>query len=386
MSTLTIYAAVLLVAALLSDLARRSFFSTAVLFLGAGFVFGDGVLGLVDVDPRQTVASRVAELALFAVLYVDGMRIDRTELAEEQRPLARALLLGMPIAVVLMAAMARALAGLSWLHSFLFAAALSPTDPVFASAIVGREEVPFGLRRLLNVESGLNDGLALPLVVVLLSLAVGHDVELGELAAELALGVAIGVFVPGLTIELCKRSRLFATSPRYAPLEALAFGMLVLGLTSLANANEFLAAFSAGVTVASRKKELKESFRDFGEALAELLKLAAVFVFGAMARPRGLTEIGVAGWALAVSCIVAARPLSIAIAFYGSALEGRQRIAAAWFGPKGFASVFFSLLILKSGAPHADRLFHLIAAVIALSIVVHSSTDVVLSRWLVRKS
>lgn len=121
------------------------------------------------------------------------------------------------------------------------------SDPVFASALVGCEEVPLRLRRLLNVESSLNDGLALPAVVILLAVAGREKVETATIAGELALGVLIGVVVAWVALRL-ERTRLFYLAKSYEPLNTLAVGLVVIALAYVTHANFFLAAFSAGIT------------------------------------------------------------------------------------------------------------------------------------------
>ena len=194
MSVVLVLALTLFAAVLLSGLAERTVLSTAALFLVVGFITGS--VGLLGLRPGDPLVETLAELALFAVLFTDGMRVGVRELATAWRLPGRVLLFGMPLTLLLTALLAHFVAGLPWDQSFLLGAILSPTDPVFASALVGREEVPLRLRRLLNVESGLNDGLALPIVVVLLAVASREKVEALTIAGELALGTAIGVLSP----------------------------------------------------------------------------------------------------------------------------------------------------------------------------------------------
>ena len=176
MTVLLVFAAVLLGAVLLSDLAQRSVLSTAVLFLAAGFVLGPSLVGVLPAGGAdEDLVRRLAELALFAVLLTDGARVGARQLVSAWGLPGRALLLGMPLVFVLTALAAWGIAGLGWVEAALLGAVLAPTDPVFASAIVGREEVPARLRHLLNVESGINDGLALPVVLVLLSVLGGES-------------------------------------------------------------------------------------------------------------------------------------------------------------------------------------------------------------------
>ncbi|NPC42870.1 sodium:proton antiporter [Nocardioides sp. zg-1230] len=380
---LVCFAALLVVGVLLSELANRTVLSTAVLFLVGGFVLGPGVLGVLDVQSGDPAVSVLAELALFSVLFSDGMRVGVDELRAAWRLPGRALVLGLPLTLLVTAALGHWVAGLPWLESLLLGAVLSPTDPVFAAAIVGRREVPGRLRHLLNVESGVNDGLALPVVLVLLAAAGGTDTSGWALAEELALGIVIGVGVPWVVLRL-ERLPFLASVTHLQPLLPAALGLLVLGLCLSTHANLFLGAFAAGATVATMSDELRHEFEQLGELVAEQLKLAAVLLFAALMTPTFLLEeISWTGWAFAVLALVVARPLALWVAFLGSGLGRREQAAAMWFGPKGFASVVYGLIVLESGIGLADELFHLTALTVSLSILAHSSTDVVVARQFV---
>jgi NhaP-type Na+/H+ or K+/H+ antiporter len=369
------FAVVLFAGVLLSGLAHRTILSTAVLFLLAGVVLGDGVSGVLALEPDDDLVIGLAELALFSVLYTDGMRVGFNDLRGAWRLPGRALVLGMPLTFGITALLAHYVAGLGWTESMLVGAVLAPTDPVFASAIVGRPEVPGRLRSLLNVESGLNDGLALPVVLVLISVLANDEVSGTELLTELGLGVVLGVVVPAAAVLLI-RSRFTSSTPLYASLGGLSIGLMVLGIASVTHANLFLAAFTAGITIATLAPDVEKSFGEFGELVTELLKLAAILVFGALISPAFLGEIPFRGYVFALLALLLARPLAIFLSLLRSHLPLPEQAVAAWFGPKGFASVVYGLLILEAGVPRADEMFHLIALVIFASILAHSSTDV----------
>jgi NhaP-type Na+/H+ or K+/H+ antiporter len=377
---LLVFGVLLLLAVLVSSLANRTVLSTAALFLVAGVALGRESFGVLNIGVNDPLVSQLAELALFSVLFTDGMQAGLPELRSAWRLPGRALVLGMPLTLLLIAVLGHLVVGLPWLAAFLVGAALSPTDPVFAAAIVGREEIPYRLRNLLNVESGLNDGLALPVVVVLLALAGSGSTGGWTLLAQLAGGVGIGVGIPFVAIKL-ERLRIFGASASYEPLNAVAIGLIVLAVSSLAHANIFLAGFSAGITVATMSPTVTQAFHRFGELVTELLKLAALLVFGALISLAFVADVGVGGLALAFLVLFVARPLPIAVALAGSRLDRKERLAAAWFGPKGFASVVYGLLIYESGVARNSQMFHLIAVVVAASILLHSSTDVVVARW-----
>lgn len=380
------FAVLLLIGVLISERASRTVISTAVLFLVAGAFLGQGGLGVLTIESGDPTVKILAELALFSVLYTDGMRVRVSDLRAAWNLPGRALVLGLPLTFVLTALLAHVIVGLGWPESFLLGAVLAPTDPVFASAIVGREGVPGRLRHLLNVESGLNDGLALPMVLILLAVAGGGEAGGWQLAGEIGLGVAIGVLIPliALTIE---RAPFLQSHQKLQPLLTAAIGLLVLAVAGATHANLFLAAFSAGITVVNYRPASREEFEQFGNLVAEQLKLAAILVFGALITPAFLfRDLTPAAWIFAALVLLVARPAALYVSFLGAHLPRGEQIAAMWFGPKGFASVVYGILVLESGIDEADHLFHLVALAVFLSILAHSSTDVVVAEALERRT
>jgi NhaP-type Na+/H+ or K+/H+ antiporter len=321
----------------------------------------------------------LARIALVTVLFTDGMKAGLGELRGAWRLPGRLLLLGLPLTLGMTAAAAVGLLRRSWAEALLIGAALSPTDPVFAAAIIGREDIPGRIRHLLNVESGLNDGLALPIVVVLIAVAKGSHAEVVPVLGELVGGVAFGVALP-LTVAGLRRMPYVEATPLYRPLLATALGLTIFSVSDVTHLNPFLAAFAAGSTIATVAPRLRHAFGPFGEHLAELLMLAAVLALGALLSASTLS-IGVVGWLFVAFALVVARPAAVAISLVGTRVRGRELLTVAWFGPKGFASVIYALLILGSGAPHARQMYDIVAAVIVVSIVAHSSTDVIVARW-----
>lgn len=374
---LLVFSLTLLLAVLISAFAERSVLSTAVLFLVVGFLAER--FGMLGMTPNTTLLSTFAELALFSILITDGLRVSTQELRQHWHLPARALLIGLPLTVLVTVGFARAVVGLEWWPAWLVAAALSPTDPVFASALIGAEHVPSRLRRMLNIESGVNDGLALPIVLGLLSIYGASAATVAQVVWEVAGGVLIGVTVAWSAVRLVRLP--FVTVTRqYAPLGVLAVALTVFSLTRLTGMNEFVAAFLAAATLAHAAPQARAAFAPLGEPLAETLKLAALMIFGALVTPNLLrSSLGFYGFGLLV--ILVARPFAIAIALIGTDVTPREWVTAAWFGPKGFASIFFGLLILRSGIERADRIFQLLAIAVILSILAHSSTDVLFARW-----
>ncbi|WP_367318680.1 cation:proton antiporter [Streptomyces sp. HUAS ZL42] len=382
MVLVAVFGAALLVAVLLSGLAARTVLSTSFLFLVGGALVSDGFLGLIHITPDSEIVSVTADLALFAVLFTDGMHVSLPKLRANWKNPARALGLGMPLAFVFMALITHFLVGLDWTTSFLVGAVLAPTDPVFASAIVGRREVPAKLRQLLNVESGINDGLALPVVLILITAAgptADSAASPGKIVLELLLGLVFGVALP-LLVNALVRFHLLGAEPKLQPLLPLATGIILYAVCHLTHANPYLAAFSAGAALVHVSPEAKESFEPLGEALAELAKFAALLVFGALLTPQLFGDLSFGGYVAVILAIMLIRPASLLLSLIGTSLSRKEKLVAAWFGPKGFASVVYGLLVLQSGIPQAEAAFTLIAVCIAFSIIAHSSTDVPIAR------
>ena len=384
MSGLLVFAIVLLVAVLLSGYAARSVLSTAVIFLVAGFLVGPGVLGWVQTDPGDALVAAIVELALFSVLFTDGMRMGLNDLRAAWRLPGRALLFGMPLTLGGIALLAHWMTDQSWLEALLVGAILSPTDPVFAAAIVGREEVPARLRHLLNVESGLNDGLAFPLVLIFLGLTSRQPTSLWHLAYQVLAGIALGIVVPWIALEV-RRAPLLSVTGIYEPLLPVAVAVVLYAGCKMLDINEFLAAFAAGSTIATLSEEGRKQFHDFGALIAEILKLGSLLLFGALITPGFFGDFSWQEYVFVLLVPLLVRPVALEASLASSALDWRERATAAWFGPKGFASVLFGLMVLHQGGPRLGHLARLTGLVVTFSIVAHSSTDVLVVRWFRRR-
>ena len=391
-TALTVLGGLLVVGALLSGIAGRSFLSLTALFVIAGFVLGDGGLGVLEFSPTSGFVSVLATVALIVILFRDGLEVEGEMLRREWHLPLRALVLAMPITAAIVAVAVAALTDLSWTQAFLVGALLSPTDPVLSSSVVTNPRVPRLIRHSLNLESGLNDGLALPPVLALVAaLQVGGSdfVWWRFVLQDVTLGFAFGVVLGFLASVLLPRGGpLTASIPAHQKaLYALGVAFLTYGVTTLPpHGNGFIAVYVCAITLGIRRPDIRGYVEARADDIVEIVKLGIFVVFGSLLTIDGLFLDGWAAVAIAVVALLVARPVALAIALAGTGVSRAALAFMAWFGPKGVATMTFSLLVLASGVPGAERIFDVAALVVLCSIIAHGLTDTPGSEWMARQA
>jgi sodium/hydrogen antiporter len=376
----------LAVGAGLSGWLRGTVLSISVLSVAAGI--GLALAGTISADPGSEIVVISVELALVLTLFADGLFVEDELLRRYWGPAARALVVAMPITLVLLAVLAKVLfPDLSWPEAFLLGAVLSPTDPVVTSAVVTSPRVPRRTRHTLNLESGLNDGLALPFVLFFLAASVpGGDPgrEAVSLLGEVLFGAAIGVALAVAAGRLLPYLPGGGIAHKYEGTYALGLGLLAFGLADVTWGNGLIAAFVAGIVLAFTRHEVPTTFRDFNESVSAMFQIVTFVIFGAL-----IVATGWHGntWALAAFVLFAllvARPFAVFVSFVGVDLPRPEKIFVAWFGPKGVASMLFALFVLNSADPNRTIVFDVASFVILASIFAHGLTDTVGARWIER--
>jgi sodium/hydrogen antiporter len=384
---LLIMGGLLAVAGALSGVMRGTVLSISVLAVAAGIVLA--LLDVVDVDATDSAVVHLIELALIVTLFSDGLFVERELLRLHSGPTVRALAIAMPITLVLLALCAKLLfGGLSWPEAFLLGAVLSPTDPVVTSAVVTAQKVPARVRHTLNLESGLNDGLALPFVLFFLVLAT-PDGDAGqealELLGEAAFGAALGVAVGVAGGKLVHRFPGGGITRRYEGIYALGLGLLCYGVADVTFGNGLIAAFVGGISLGVAEHNIPNDFVDFSENVSSILQVLTFFVFGAIivaiGYDRGVPELAI----FIVFALIVARPVAILISFLRVEMPTPDRAFIAWFGPKGVASMLFALFVLNSAVAQRNTVFDVAAFVVLASILAHGLTDTLGAGWIERR-
>ncbi|HEU4707286.1 MAG TPA: sodium:proton antiporter [Solirubrobacterales bacterium] len=384
---LLVFGALLAVVAALSGVIKGTVLSASVLSVVLGFALA--VAGVVQVDVSDKAVVELVELALILTLFSDGMFVERELLRRHWGPVARALVIAMPITMGLLGLAAKALfPGLSWAEAFLLAAVLSPTDPVVTSAVVTSRLVPSKVRHTLNLESGLNDGLALPFVLFFLVLATpggNAGSEAAKLLGEAVVGAGIGVLLGVAAGRLHFRLPNGGITPRYEGIYAVGFGLAAFGLAEVTIGNGLIAAFVCGIAMGASEREVPDGFVEFAENASAIFQVLTFFVFGALIYATGFHHSVPPLVVFVAFALFLARPAAVMLSFIRTGIPRSEKHFMAWFGPKGVASMLFALFVLKSNVGNGGLIFDTAAITIIASIVAHGLTDTVGAQWLARR-
>ena len=371
--------------AALSGLLHRTVLSMAVLSVLTGA--GLALAGVIDPSPSSEVVVLSVELALVLTLFADGLVVERELLVTHWTPAARAIVLAMPITLVLIALASKVLFDdLDWAEAFLLGAVLSPTDPVVTSAVVTSERIPATVRHTLNLESGLNDGLALPFVLFFVVLATDAGdplLEGGRLALEAGVGAAIGAALAFVAGRLLDRLPGGGVTLKYEGVYALALAIASFGLAETTGwGNGLIAAFVAGIALAVSRHEIPDAFHEFNESVSAIFQIAVFVIFGALAVTTGWNGDIVPLVVFVAFALLVARPVAVFVAFTGVREPLANKLFMAWFGPEGVASILFALLVLASSETNRSLIFDIASFTILTSILAHGLTDTVGASWL----
>jgi len=318
------------------------------------------------------------------LLFADASRVNVAQLRRDAAFPARLLGLGLPI-TILLGALAAALLfdDMSWALAGFVGATLAPTDAALSAQVVNDDRIPMRLRRALNVESGLNDGIVTPLVVFTLAVVAtdleledhGHDGVAGALL-ELALGVVVGLAVGlGSAVVIGLASRRGWVGDGGPRLATLAAALTSFALAGAIDGNGFIAAFVAGIAFgAAVPKELDVGeLGELPELIGELLALAVWFLFGAALLPVAFDHFSVSTLAYALLSLTVIRMVPVALALTGTGMDRPTVLFVGWFGPRGLASVVFALLAVEELGETSSigQAIAVVALTVLVSVVLH---------------
>lgn len=385
--TLALLTVFVLIYSVVAGAVERSWISGPIVFTLFGLLIGPVGLDLLSLAADRTMIKALAELTLAMVLFTDAAGADLRVLKKTSGLPARLLLIGLPLTIVLGFAGATILAdSLSLFAMAVLATMLAPTDAALGKAVVTNKAIPNEIRQGLNVESGLNDGICVPILFLFLALALDKAGDEGPwslavklVIEEIGIGLAVGLVLTFLAVKLLRfaRQRHWLTHTwTQIPVVALALGCFAVA--QYLGGSGFIAAFSGGLLFGIMDvhlpKEVKEEYLLASEGTGDTLALITWVIFGSAVVGQA---IGSFSWEIllySVLSLTVIRMLPVFLSLAGSGIDTEGKLFIGWFGPRGLASVVFAVMVIESGLPNSGPLIMTVACTIILSIVAHGIT------------
>ncbi len=365
--------------ALFSGPIGRGNLTPPMVFTLLGLAMSPVGVGWIDLSLDNRVVHLVAEITLILVLFTDASRINVRDLMRHHDAPVRMLVIGMPLTIAVGAVAAVVLLPeLSLLGALVLAVILAPTDAALGQAVVSSPDVPGRIRQALNVESGLNDGIALPALLFVISFAGAHGVAddtnwLTFVLQQITLGPVVGVATGWLGAKAINAAidRRFL-SHQFCNIYLLSLAFIAFLAAELIGGNGFIAAFVGGIAVGNTLRRANEEIYEFAESEGQLLNLVIFFVFGAVMLPQVWDRIDAAVLAYALCSLTLVRMLPVYLSLIGKRLRWETMTFLGWFGPRGLASILFVLLVLEQAElPHQPLIFDTVMLTVALSVFLH---------------
>jgi NhaP-type Na+/H+ or K+/H+ antiporter len=362
---LTIFAGFIFIYSVLAGGLARTPISGAIVFCIFGWLIGPLVFDLFDVGIEAESLRTLAELTLALVLFSDAAKVDLTVLKRSIEVPRRLLLVALPLTILMgVGAGLMLFDSLTLLEIALLATILAPTDAALGSAVVADERVPSNIRQGISVESGLNDGICVPILFLFLAFAVGsqHDgtgakLALGLVAEEIGIGVAVGIvltLIGAKVLRLCTERGWVTETWRQVPVVALAVGNFATA--QLIGGSGFIAAFVGGLLFGALAKDRKDVLLLAAEGTGEVMGLITWVVFGAVIIGHSIVEITWQAVVYALLSLTVVRMVPVFLVLTGTGLRISEKLFIGWFGPRGMASIVFAVIVLQAELPGSSIL------------------------------
>lgn len=377
--SLAILAAFVFLYSLVSGGLEKTPFNGAVVFTAFGLVLGPLGLGFLNLEVGAELLSNLAELTLALVLFTDASNANIRELKHSFRIPQRLLLIGLPLTILLGFVSGYLLFdGLTLLEIAILATMLAPTDAALGKAVVTNETVPSNIREGLNVESGLNDGICVPILFIFLAL-ITEEVQGGtamialQLVTEaIGIGVVVGVgltFLGVRLLALCSNKGWVTETWRQLPVPALA--VTCFAVAQWLGSSGFIACFVGGMLFSMLEKHHKHKLLLAAEGTGDTLALVTWVVFGTAVVGQ---SIGSFSWQVVMYALLSltiVRMLPVFLVLTGMKLRADEKLFMGWFGPRGLASIVFAVIVLNEHLPGSETITITVVCTILLSVIGH---------------
>ena len=380
---LAILALFILVYSSVAGRVERTWVSGPIVFTIFGLLIGPVGLDLLSFETDRETLSTLAELTLALVLFIDAADADMGVLRKTKELPIRLLLIGLPLTILLGFGVGVLLVEkLSLFEVALLATMLAPTDAALGKAVVTNEAVPNPVRQGLSVESGLNDGICVPILFVFLALATGKAGEEGPwqlaimlVAEEIGIGLAVGLVLTamaGLLLKFAKGQGWLTHTWIQLPVVALALGCFAVA--QFLGGSGFIAAFSGGLLFGVLAKQHREEFLRAAEGIGDTLALITWVIFGAAVVGQAVGQFSWLILLYAVLSLTLIRMLPVFLSLTGMGVSTEGKLFIGWFGPRGLASIVFAVIVVNANVPNSGPIAMTVVCTIILSILGHGIT------------
>jgi len=386
----SIIAFLLLSFSLFSQKIHKSPITAPIIFTFFGFILGPDLLNLVNLQVSNEITKIIAILTLVLVLFTDASRMQLKSIQKYHNIPVRLLVIGLPLTFLF-----------GWFFAYFFfpqlaffelallSAVLCPTDAALIHGVVSFPRVPLRIRQALNIESGLNDGLMVPIVVGLISIVSALETTITPnswiilLVREIAIGFIVGFFLGNLGGKICEFThRKKWMDHTFEEISAIAVALLAYTLSELLYGNGFIGAFTSGLFISNYAKSMKKSIQDFASTEGQLLTLLLFFIFGSSFVATAISKISFSIFIYAILSLTVIRMIPVSLSLLGCGLRGPTYLYLGWFGPRGIASIVFAFLVLeKVPTASGQFIFDVAVATILLSIFIHGLTSMLGANW-----
>jgi NhaP-type Na+/H+ or K+/H+ antiporter len=377
---LALLAAFVLIYSLTSQGLERTPISGAVVFTALGLAFGPMGAGLLNLNVNAEGMKLIAELTLAVVLFTDAAKVNFRVLKKFVALPMRLLLLGLPLTILLGFGLGVwVLDGLTLLETAILATMLAPTDAALGEAVVADEAVPRRMRESLNVESGLNDGICVPILFVFIALATGEAVQAQPLllalklvASEIGIGVVAGLGLTVLGTSLLKIAdkRHWMTAD-WRQLPVVAIAIVCFSVAQICGGSGFIAAFTGGLLSGWMEGRHKNSLLLSAEAAGDILSLITWVIFGAGVIGQSIGAFRWQDLMYAVLSLTVIRMVPVFIALSDTGLRTDEKLFMGWFGPRGLASIVFTVIVINEHLPGGESITMTVICTVILSVIAH---------------
>ncbi|NMO10347.1 cation:proton antiporter [Methanobacterium subterraneum] len=365
-----------------------------MIFIFAGIVVGWLFTGYVDIiqPPTSTIILLIAEIALVLVLFSDASQI-RLGSIELDSLTSRLLVIGLPLTIVLGIAIAIFIfTDLTFWETAIIGVVLAPTDAALGQVVVQNKRIPQLIRKSLEVESGLNDGLCVPFLLVFVAIGlaeesfspVGYFLEVAIMQIGVGVLVGIAVGIVGSKIVIKSRDKGWIT-PEYQRIAFLALALLSFVIADQTGGSGFIAAFVGGLATAYVTLDARKVLMDFAEAEGQFLNLAVFFILGIVISDL-IPQITWHIILYAILSLTVIRILPVTLSIIGSNIKWDSTLFMGWFGPRGLASVVLALIALERLSPFQGQETFILTVFITVffSVIAHGITALPFSKLYLR--